>query len=411
LVACLTAFLILWEAPRQTSPTGHLKYAVIGGIALASATGTAIYVSFVFAAFLVVWTILTLWKKWWLESALLALAGAVAVLLFLPYAAELRGPSAGGPLMELWVRPFSPVDALARGLGMVHGPALHVLNGLMLPLNYFLELGFFFAAAWFWWKARRQNRQPLSRADLAVAAMVATSVLICTFVRSSVIGNNDLGWRGFLIAQFGLLLWAVDVLAGGALASRRFLAVLLALGVAGTAYDVAILRAFPLLADAGIVAPVGWMSPDRQFGMRTYAARDAYQWAARALPAAAKLQFNPYVHLQDTYALLYSNRQIVAGDGSCLSGFGGDPAACPEVIAKLKPFYPAAGQPAPSSIAMLCSDLPIDVLVAKDLDAVWTDRQSWVWNEKPLFANAYFRLFGCGNAGSKSKTGSMAHGI
>jgi hypothetical protein len=54
---------------------------------------------------------------------------------------------------------------------------------------------------------------------------------------------------------------------------------------------------------------------------------------------------------------------------------------------------------------MLCSDLPIDVLVAKDLDAVWTDRRSWVWNEKPLFANAYFRLFGCGNAGSKYNQG------
>ena len=33
--------------------------------------------------------------------------------------------------------------------------------------------------------------------------------------------------------------------------------------------------------------------------------------------------------------------------------------------------------------------------VAKDTDAVWRDRESWVWSGKPIFANGYVRLFAC----------------
>ena len=44
-----------------------------------------------------------------------------------------------------------------------------------------------------------------------MAILAATSTFICTFLRSGVIGNNDLGWRGFIPAQFVLLLWAIDI--------------------------------------------------------------------------------------------------------------------------------------------------------------------------------------------------------
>jgi hypothetical protein len=38
----------------------------------------------------------------------------------------------------------------------------------------------------------------------------------------------------------------------------------------------------------------------------------------------------------------------------------------------------------------------VDVLVAKDTDSAWSDRDGWVWREKPMYANSYVRLFGCG---------------
>jgi len=42
--------------------------------------------------------------------------------------------------------------------------------------------------------------------------MFGVSVLVSTFVRSGVIATNDLGWRGFLPAQFVMLLWGAEFL-------------------------------------------------------------------------------------------------------------------------------------------------------------------------------------------------------
>jgi hypothetical protein len=100
--------------------------------------------------------------------------------------------------------------------------------------------------------------------------MLATSVLICTFVKSTAIQNNDLGWRGFLPAQFILLLWAASLLSERA--SRTALTVvLIVLGVAGVAYDLTTLRFYPVLADFGYVPKIGWLGADCEVGLRTRA--------------------------------------------------------------------------------------------------------------------------------------------
>src|SRR5205823_5882636 len=39
--------------------------------------------------------------------------------------------------------------------------------------------------------------------------------------------------------------------------------------------------------------------------------------------------------------------------------------------------------------------LPLDSVVVKDTDAVWAKRQSWVWLERPVYANSYVRVFRC----------------
>ena len=51
----------------------------------------------------------------------------------------------------------------------------------------------------------------MPRRERAAVLMVVSSVLACTFLRSNAITSNDLGWRGFMIAQFILLLWAVAI--------------------------------------------------------------------------------------------------------------------------------------------------------------------------------------------------------
>jgi hypothetical protein len=403
LLAAMTGFLLLWQAPAVAGRGRYLRYAVPGAIALASSIGASIYVSFVFAVFLAVWTGITIWKRWRQETKVLLTAGTLCALLALPYLAALRGPAAanaseGFPL-QLTVRTFS-LAALVPTWGLTQGWRLLLVNGPLLPLNYLLEFGFFFLIAHLHWRKHRTSGRPLSRAELASAAMVITSTLICTFLRSSVIGCNDLGWRGFLVAQFMLVIWAADlwVDAPGWLARYKApLTLCLILGAAGVVYDLAITRLYPVLADRGVVPALDWMGPDRQIGRRTFAARQAYEWADRATPETASIQFNPRVVFQETTALLYSDRRMVAGGPTCVSGFGGDPALCTPIVSRLDEFYKAATA-SDVGIAEVCANLPIDLLVAKDTDAVWHDRASWVWTERPAFANSYMRLFRCRDA-------------
>ncbi|HEY1182811.1 MAG TPA: hypothetical protein VGE89_01425 [Bryobacteraceae bacterium] len=412
LIACMMAFLLLREGQRQESLVRRATYAGVAGMAVATAVGASIHVAFVFVSFLVIWTIIVLAKRWWREAAVLAMAGAVAILLASPYALALAGgagghgghggaAAGGGPPLYFAVRQFNPANFPLQAFGLTGSWIAALVHTGMLPLNYFMELGFFFTAAVVWWRRWRSTGKPLSRDELALAVLVATSIGICTYLHSSVIGNNDLGSRGFLPAQFGLLLWSVDVLFEQP--RTRGITILLALGVLGTAYDVAILRVHPILEVTGVLGNVNWIAPDRHMGARTYSAREAYQWIAQSTAPDAHIQFDPHVWIQDTPAMLYSRRPIVAADFTCLAVFGGDPSLCPPLLAQLAPLYPDKGRPAAASIETACQNLPVDILVAKDLDAAWADPQGWVWKEKPAFSNPYYRVFRCRDAVGKSR--------
>ena len=394
LIASLMAFLILWAPPHRAGIRARIEQAALAGIALATAFGSAIYVAFVFGLFLLAWALFALLKRRSRDGALPIAAGVIAIALALPFALSLRGPAQGGPPVEFRIRPFSPIDGLFRGEGIGKGLALPIANALALPLNYFLELGFFFVAALLWWRKHRASGKPLTSAQSAAWLMIGVSVTICTFLRSSVIGNNDLGWRGFLVAQFGLLLIGVDVLSE-LREQRTFLAVLLVLGAAGSAYEIGINRLYAPLADRGIVPLFSWLAPDRHAGERNFAYRQAGEWVTAATPPRAIVQFNPRIGVQNTSALLYSERPTLAADENCMSTFGGDPALCPALLAALDGVYPPAGQPAARDLAAVCRALPVDFLAASDTDPAWNDRQSWVWTATPAFANAYIRLFRC----------------
>ncbi|HEV2448706.1 MAG TPA: hypothetical protein VGS58_22390 [Candidatus Sulfopaludibacter sp.] len=406
LIACLTGFLLLWKAPSAAGTRRLLRYGLLGGVALASSIGASIYVSFVFAVFLTVWTIVTAARKWYRETGALVVAGTACVLLASPYLLSLVGSapaatgSGGGAPLQFAVRTFS-LAPLAPGWFRLSPLGRQLFINLpLVPVNYLLEFGFFLAAAGFQLRRWRRSGAPPTRGQLAAFTMAGTSFLICTFVRSSIIGCNDLGWRGFLVAQFVLLLTGADLLAARlgvdflSFRERRLLAVFLLLGAIGVAYDLTLTRVYPILADHGVVPPIDWMSRDRQFGKRTYAARAAYEWAQARTPESAAIQFNPNVVFQETTAMLYADRRTVAGDMGCDTTFGGDPRVCAAVIAQLQKLYPAAGAANPG-IEGVCATLPIDLVVAQDTDKVWTDRQSWVWKERPLFRNRYFRVFEC----------------
>jgi hypothetical protein len=87
---------------------------------------------------------------------------------------------------------------------------------------------------------------------------------------------------------------------------------------------------------------------------------------------------------------------MLAADDNCLSTFGGDPALCPALITELNRIYPPAGQTAEPALDGVCHNLPIDLIGATDTDPAWSDRRSWVWRQRPAFANGYVRMFRCG---------------
>ncbi len=166
LIACLMAFLLLWHAPRRSGSGLRPAYVVLAGLGLASAGGASIWVAFVFAAFLGVWTLAGLVQGRRQDAAAAIAAGVLALVLILPYAASLRGPATGGPMLQAWVRPFYPLDFIYMAQSVGRAWILPVANALVLPLNYFLELGLFFATALLWWKKHRASGQaPVARGN------------------------------------------------------------------------------------------------------------------------------------------------------------------------------------------------------------------------------------------------------
>ncbi len=132
-----------------------------------------------------------------------------------------------------------------------------------------------------------------------------SSVTACTFLRSGVIAANDLGWRGFLPAQFIMLLWAADLmvqrgsrsLAQGKGFHNWWLrspawAVLLLVGLGGTVYDVILLRTYLVATDFGLVTGVPTYAPDRQFGERAWDLSSAPVRLPRSLPACPVQRYN-----------------------------------------------------------------------------------------------------------------------
>lgn len=415
LIACLTAFLILWDAPNDARKGRWIVSSTVAGFALATSVGAGIYIAFVFAVFLGVWICITFFQKWRMpsshvpETVHLLVAGAVTVLAAVPYLLELRGrpgsggSGGGGMPVVFTVRAFDGIVDFSRLFE--HTWQLYLTRAILLPLNYFMELGFFFAVGWIVWKHFRQERKSPTRQEWAAFAMAGVSVTICTFFKSSLIANNDLGWRGFLPAQFILLLWAADLLRGKdaqsderiapplVLRKRPWIAALVIVGAAGTICDMAILRTYPLLADRGTLPKIGWMSEDDQLGRRTYASREAYQWLdAHTIPQSV-IQQNPNPIYQDTFYGMYGNRQTVAEDLSCTAGFTTDTSGCQPITDRLTKLFASGARS--ETFESSCADLPIDTVVAKDTDAAWGDPASWVWSREPIFSNRYFRLFSC----------------
>ena len=400
LIAGLTGILIIWSAGRFSRwPSVS---ALIAGLCLASSAGCSMYVAAILGVWLVLWTALSLWKGWRNETRFLLVTGAVALLAVAPHLLALRGSlsadsGAAGPPFTFKVREFILTDLFKP---WIHGIFWreNLIDLLFLPLNYFMELGLFFVVAVAAIRHYRKTRRPLRRYELATLTLAGVSVFICSFLRSSLLPGNDLGWRGFLPAQFVLLLWAVDLLdrPWPLRAHRSLIRALIVLGVASSLYEAASLRLYPIAYDLWDIPRFRWFAMDRQLGGRTYALRSAYDQLKTQLPSTAIVQHNPNGIPGNLPWGLYADRPAAAETPGCGTLFGGDPKLCASVIASLNPVFDGS-LPAPD-LDRVCSQWSISAILIKDTDPAWSAGASWIRQRPPILSNPFVRVYLCGAA-------------
>jgi hypothetical protein len=393
LVAGLTGVLILWHS--ATAATRRWPAILVAAFCLAGCLAESIYVGLVFGAALAVWTVITLLKGWRRETGFLVGMGVLALALAAPQLWELAAFAraaktaatlpGGGHMFSLGMRRFLPAAAWAERSGEPN-----LVYAALLPLNYLLEFGLFgVAGAWFLWRAWR--RRTLDRYGLATFTFVAVSLLIATFVRSTVIPNNDLGYRGMLVAQFFLLLWAVDLLDNPKAARRPLAMILMGIGVASSIYEAATLRLYAVAADVIALPRYSFLNPTADTGRRLYEARAAYQRLKTMLGPDDVVQQNPDASPGDLPWGLYADRRTVADTMSCDTVMGGDPHECAAIIGRIAPLFQDSAKA--EEVDGICRALGISALVVKDTDPVWSIAGSWVWRRKPDIAGDRVRVF------------------
>ncbi|MEQ1886524.1 MAG: hypothetical protein ABL967_15775 [Bryobacteraceae bacterium] len=406
LVACLAGVRILRSAAVLS---GWKKYAsaALAGAAFAGSAGLSIYICLVFAVALVFWGAIALWKRWFTEVVPLAVAGGAAAVFALPYLTQIfssTGMDVGG-FFVFAVRTFSFPENL---LTSFHVPMywIQLANFVLLPINYGLELGLFFAVGCVHLGRLARKGRKLSREDWLLLCLLVASLFVATFFRSRVIQNNDLGWRGILVAQFVLLLWSIDYVAvtkrcraiqgriSPRLASWNALVIFLAsLGLMSTLYGLAMGRAiFPALESGWLPAAGAWYeTPDLNIGRRMFDQRAAAQWIRANVPRNATLVEDG----SDAYIWtgLYSDHQQVNGAGGCGAAMGGTRLLCDQLMTEIGPMFRSPESRA--DIESVCERYNAGAIIAKDIDPVWNAKSSWVWQRHPVFANDHVRVFGC----------------
>jgi hypothetical protein len=172
--------------------------------------------------------------------------------------------------------------------------------------------------------------------------------------------------------------------------------IMILLGVAGTIYEVSMLRFFPVISDRFAIPKYAFLAMDQNLGRRTYAVREAYEKLKQILPGDAVVQHNPNTNPGDLPYGLYADRQAAADTAGCGVVFGGDTTLCNSLIPQLNRLFQQPGAVQANEVDSVCRQLSIDALVVKDTDRVWSDRDGWVWKKAPYLANDYARVFLCG---------------
>ena len=222
MVCCMFAFLLAWLY-RHNGVRGAIASAAFIAASLASSFGLSIYVAFGFFLIMLFWA---LWQialeRVFRPVLLLAIGGAGAVVLLLPYLSELRHGSSGmhgGSLFGFAIRETFPAGGiLASGfmqnVALSHPwVALNLSRLILLVPGITVELGVFLIALAIYLLPPLRGRTALTAGEKSLAFIAIFTLLISSFFRSNVLDINDFGVRSALFLQFATLLMASEIIA------------------------------------------------------------------------------------------------------------------------------------------------------------------------------------------------------
>jgi hypothetical protein len=386
LIMCMTGLLLVIGILKSDRKL-DIVMMLIAALAFASAAITSFYVTFVFAFGLLLWMIWAAIQGWRNDVYRLCVIGIIAAVLYLPVALELHAASTVGVPLGFTIRAFEPVDYWLPSIikSLKGSQLLYVLRLIFLPVNYFLELGFFAVAAVLFWKWRRSLGTPLAKEESLLTSLAIGSVLICTFLRSTV-RWNDLGWRGFLIAQFVLLLWGIPVVQAVldrrgkdpsvAIMSRwRLLTIFcLVIGLAGTVVELFNIR-------------TNFAGPETPL---TIEMTETYEWINQHTPYSAIIVFDPGGDT-DYFSTLYGHRQMAADGRIFTFLYGGITQQDTNVLTDATDLF--TKDRSVDDVRKFGNQYHVNVIVVFSTDKVWNDPSSWVWKMQPAYQTDKSRVF------------------
>jgi hypothetical protein len=384
LIAGVVAVMLVLSMQGQHRKRQFVLMAVAGA-AFASAFGLSIWVTFVFVLF---WGILLLRNLWNKVDRPLVLpmifAGFFALLLSAGFLAGIlsglgSAAGAGGGLPIIFdIRSFIFVDIVAEESPLI---IQEILRLLFLPVNYFLEFGFYFLVPFIWFRQRKAGGK--SNQYWVELILFGSAFFVGTFMRSTLIVNNDLGWRSWLPGQFILLIWGVDVLSSfkSALPQRTQvnLIFLIVFGVLSTLLNLGLLRLEPVLAGS-------------EFGARAFSARKAYTTILQTLPENIVVQYNP-IGVVNRPAGLYGMRQSAISDRTA---YGISLDQYTAKVAAVSQIFELTNVQGWGPVDTLCKMHNIDVILIVESDPIWKSLDLLKQQRDYLFADDYTIVFLCG---------------
>ena len=398
LIAGLSAVMLV-QVAQGKSMSRQFVLMTIAGLAFASAFGLSVWVTLVLVVFWGVWIVVLFFENKERRLILpMIYAGITALIFASPFLAGLlQGDGSGSSQFPIAfeVRNFFFMNLIASSWPPLQRSLVMLA---ILPVNYLFELGFFMVVGIAWFKvkdkeARRSN--PFYRAEIILLLVV---LFIGSFLRSTIITNNDLGWRAWLPGQFILLIWGVDVIEAFFFNPKRAMSPIDSPTFASTGRIRTVLATFALiglltsLMDVTILRFAVPLQPGENDGQRIYSARLAYGYLRDHLPPDVITQNNPKI-VADRPSGLYGTHQMVISDRT---SYGVPAEDFSRLVNEIGTLFADKAISAWNIVDQTCSQHGIDVLIVADTDPLWNSMERLKSQRLPLYINDHYAIYACG---------------